>query len=89
MVEKGTFYWIDLQLQTGDTRTFEAGRVPRVSRLMALAIRFDKLISDGVVTHQAELARLSGQPKIASQLACNQFSDRAVMASSTLSTTGM
>ena len=34
------------------------GRIPRVSRLMALAIRFDKLIRDGVVTDQAELARL-------------------------------
>jgi len=35
-----------------------AGRVPRVSRLMALAIRFDQLIRDGVVSDQAELARL-------------------------------
>ena len=35
-----------------------AGRVPRVSRIMALAIRFDQLIRDGVVTDQAELARL-------------------------------
>lgn len=33
-------------------------RVPRVSRLMALAIRFDGLIRDGVVADQAELARL-------------------------------
>jgi len=35
-----------------------AGRVPRVSRLIALAIRLDQLIRDGVVTDQAELARL-------------------------------
>ena len=35
-----------------------AGVIPRVSRLMALAIRFDQLISDGVVADQAELARL-------------------------------
>ena len=34
------------------------GRVPRVSRLMALAIRLDELIRDGVVMDQAELARL-------------------------------
>jgi hypothetical protein len=34
------------------------GRVPRISRLMALAIRLDQLIRDGVVTDQAELARL-------------------------------
>ena len=35
-----------------------AGRIPRVSRLMALAIRLDQLIRDGVVADQAELARL-------------------------------
>ena len=34
------------------------GRVPRVVRLMALAIRFDQLIRDGVVADQAELARV-------------------------------
>ena len=32
--------------------------VPRISRLMALAIRFDGLIRDGVVTNLAELAAL-------------------------------
>jgi hypothetical protein len=32
--------------------------VPRVARLMALAIRFDQLLSDGVVRNQAELAEL-------------------------------
>jgi len=36
----------------------EAGRVPRVSRLMALAMRFDELIRSGEVTDYAELARL-------------------------------
>ena len=35
-----------------------AGRVPRVARLMALAIHFDQLLRDGVVADQAELARL-------------------------------
>lgn len=34
------------------------GRVPRVSRLMALAIRFDQLIRDGAIADQTELARL-------------------------------
>jgi len=34
-----------------------AGRIPRVARLMALAIRFDQLIRDSVVPDQAELAR--------------------------------
>ena len=33
-----------------------AGRVARVSRLMALAIRFDGLVRHGAVTPQAELA---------------------------------
>ena len=34
------------------------GRVPRVARIMALAIRFDQLIREGVVSDQAELARI-------------------------------
>ena len=41
-----------------DTRGPE-GRVPRVARLMALAIRFDRLLSDGVVGDLTELARLA------------------------------
>jgi len=36
----------------------QAGRVPRISRLMALAIRFDRLIRDGVASDLSELARL-------------------------------
>ncbi len=35
-----------------------AGRVPRIARLMALAIRFEGLIQSGEVTDYAELARL-------------------------------
>ncbi len=35
-----------------------SGRVPRVTRLMALAIRFEGLIRCGEVADQAELARL-------------------------------
>ncbi len=48
------------QLKTGVAPTIpiESGRVPRVSRIMALAIRFEGLIRDGVVTDQADLARL-------------------------------
>ena len=34
------------------------GRVPRITRLMALAIRFDAYLRDGVVRDHAELARL-------------------------------
>jgi hypothetical protein len=36
-----------------------AGRIPRVSKFAALAIRFDGLIHDGKVKNQAELARLT------------------------------
>lgn len=47
------------ELREGDaTSPAPAGRIPRVSRLMALAIRFDQLIRDGVVADQAVLARL-------------------------------
>jgi len=37
-----------------------ANRIPRVSRLMALAIHFDGLIGRGVVRDYADLARLGG-----------------------------
>ena len=47
------------ELRHGDaTGTIPAGRISRLSRLMALAIRFDMLIRDGIVADQAELARL-------------------------------
>ena len=36
----------------------EPGRVPRVARLMALAIRFDGLVRSGAVADYAELAEL-------------------------------
>jgi hypothetical protein len=36
------------------------GRVPRVARVMAMAIRFDRLVREGHVRDYAELARLSG-----------------------------
>jgi hypothetical protein len=36
----------------------EPGRVPRLSRLMALAIRFDRLVRQGEVADYADLARL-------------------------------
>ena len=35
-----------------------AGRVPRLARLMALAVRFDGLLQSGQIRDQAELARL-------------------------------
>jgi hypothetical protein len=37
----------------------EAGRVPRISRLMALAIRFEGMLRNGEVSDQSELARLA------------------------------
>ena len=39
-------------------RRVSVGRVPRVSRLMALAIRFERLVHGGVLADYAELARL-------------------------------
>lgn len=47
-------------LETGPQpfRPAEPGRVPRVSRLMALAIRCDGLIRDGVIENYTEIARL-------------------------------
>ncbi len=47
-------------LDMGNTPTppVEPGRVPRVARMMALAIRFEGLIRQGVVADQADLARL-------------------------------
>lgn len=38
----------------------EPGHVPRISRLMALAIHFDRLIRQGTVRDYADLARLGG-----------------------------
>lgn len=47
------------ELRDGEAKTpATAVRIPRVSKLMALAIRFDQLIRDGLVTDQADLARL-------------------------------
>ncbi|WP_417851074.1 hypothetical protein [Thalassoglobus sp.] len=41
-----------------DPRPVPEGRLPRITKLMALAIRFEKLIRDGVVENQAEIAQL-------------------------------
>jgi len=42
----------------GSPPTSVPGRVPRVARLMALAIRFDALVRDGTVSTQADLAKV-------------------------------
>lgn len=39
-------------------RPEESGRIPRVSRLMALALRFEAMLREGIVENQAEIARL-------------------------------
>lgn len=46
--------------------TVSAGRIPRVARLMALSIRFDRLLRDGVVDSLSDLAQLVHvtQPRI-------------------------
>ena len=41
------------------TETVQPGRVPRISKLLALAIRFDGLIRKGKVGDQSKLARLT------------------------------
>lgn len=41
------------------TDQVESGRIPRISRLMALAIRYDRLIREGQVADMSELARLA------------------------------
>ena len=46
------------EAREGQPSAAAPGRVPRVAKLMALAIRFEQLIRDGVVADQAELARL-------------------------------
>jgi hypothetical protein len=50
------------RVEASDTpvSVLEAPRIPRVSRLMALAIRFDLMLRDGVVRDQADLARVGG-----------------------------
>jgi len=45
--------------QCAAPKTLELGRVPRISRLMALAIHMDDLVRRGEVADYAELARLA------------------------------
>lgn len=47
------------KIETTPAREIPAGRVPRISKLMALAIRFDGLLRNGVCSDQSELARLA------------------------------
>ncbi len=45
------------QFHSGSAPEIPVGRVPRIARLMALAIRCDQLIRDGIVANQSELAQ--------------------------------
>jgi hypothetical protein len=55
-------YTLALANRPGVRRRWEEqqalGRVPRVSRLMALALKFERLLSEGTVRNHAELAQL-------------------------------
>jgi hypothetical protein len=46
------------QLQVGKQPEVPKGRVPRISRLMALAIKFDGLIRAGAIANHSELSRV-------------------------------
>src|SRR5262245_57665676 len=48
------------------SQTVPPGRVPRISRVMALAIHFEDLLRSGTVSNTIELARLAkvAQPRI-------------------------
>lgn len=45
------------QLQAGVANNVPRGKVPRIARLMAMAIHCNKLIQNGMITDQSELAR--------------------------------
>jgi hypothetical protein len=46
------------EMRVGSPPPAPPARVPRVAKLMALAIRFERLLQDGAVADQAELARV-------------------------------
>jgi hypothetical protein len=48
----------EVQPRSGEAKTVSHSRIPRVSRLMALAIRLDRLIATGAVRNQDEIATL-------------------------------
>jgi hypothetical protein len=48
-------------IEGNQARVSRAGsRLPRITRLLALAVRFEGLLRDGTVRDYAELARLGG-----------------------------
>ena len=55
-----------ISLSKENSPPVERGRVPRVARLMALAIRFERLLRTGEISNVMELARLGHitQPRV-------------------------
>lgn len=53
----------------------QLGRVPRISKLMSLAIRFDGLIREGKVRDQSEISQLSHvtQPRVTQLMNLNHL----------------
>jgi len=47
-----------IRLQPGEKKEVPVGSTPRITKLMALAIKFDSLVCGGQVKDYAELARL-------------------------------
>ena len=57
----GPHYWIRGKTSASPVEAapkVPAGRVPRIARLMALALRFEQLLCEGEIRNYAELARL-------------------------------
>ena len=48
----------NMRSPAGQAAPVAAGRVPRIARLMALALRFERLVRSGAVRDYGELARL-------------------------------
>jgi hypothetical protein len=59
------------ELVTGAQPEATTGRIPRVAKIMALAIRFDQQIRSGVVKDQAELALLGHVARVRLTLIMN------------------
>ena len=59
------------ELTVGSKPKATTGRIPRVAKMMALAIRFDQQIRSGLVKDQAELARLGHVTRVRLTLIMN------------------
>ncbi len=59
------------ELAIGSKSKVPTGRIPRVAKMMALAIRFDQQICSGLVKDQAELARLGHVTRVRLTLIMN------------------